>query len=74
MIDKNIPIPKSKTKALKEQMSGMEVGDSILIFEGEPTLKEYRAYHARCWQAAKALEMKVTISKTNEGIRAWRVK
>lgn len=67
-IEKDVPMPKSRTSRSKYPFALMEVGDSILVGND----KEKNARSA-CWTYGSRTGKKFSAIKVDGGVRVWRV-
>jgi len=70
-IDKNIPIPKSKTKRTQYPWREMAIGDSIFVSDEEAPPSG--AYTTPSYFALRNPEYKFTTRKVDGGYRIWRI-
>ena len=70
-IDKNIPIPpriRSGGRKPKYPWDTVEIGDSFLL-----ATSNVDSAHAQAGHAAVRYGIKLSVRKTNEGYRVWRI-
>ena len=71
-IEKKVPLPRSYSTAPKYPWKGMKVGDSFLVKESD--IANEQSFRATMASNSRRYGYRVTVHKTDKGMRVWRIK